>query len=214
MLYNGLKAFNMKHLEQQPQLAHSTTAQHNQSKGNSKLKLAVVILALTLVGGGILSALFSPATGDHLDQPSKDRLISEFAAVQAFKVSPVADAETTAAINSMNLNPQQAQQLRVQVLASANGSPLKSDLAWLELWDFADQDGDVVHISSAGFELDFPLANLPQRIAIPIDATAIVKVSGTTDGGGGITVGIKSGAMTASLPVLVPGQTLLVPVTF
>jgi hypothetical protein len=203
----------MKHLEPQPRQGHPTAAPHRRSN-NSTLKLAVIALALALGGGGILSALFSPVSGDNLSQPSKERLISDFAAVQSFKISPVVPAETIAAINTMNLTPQQARQLRARVQASANGSQLKTDLAWLELWDFAEQDGDVVHISSAGFELDYPIANIPNRIAIPIDATAIVKVRGVSDGGGGITVGIKSGAMSTSLPVLTPGQTLLLPVTF
>lgn len=53
------------------------------------------------------------------------------------------------------------------------------------------------------------LAKAPVTFAIPVDASGVVRVVGVRDGdGGGITVGLASGASKAVLPVMTEGQAL------
>lgn len=201
----------MKHLEPKPQLmAPPPSSKTLPTKRNPKTIFAIAALAFIVGLGGVMTGLLDPTPSDNLSEPTKTRLANEFPAALPIKLTAVAAHETGTALHSMALPPGK-RNLLMQTLSNA---PSKNSLAWVELWDFAAQDGDVVHISSAGFELDYPIQNTPARIAIPIDATARVTITGVHDGGGGITLGIKSASNDVSLPVIQPGEILNIPITF
>lgn len=201
----------MKHLEPKPQLlANPPSIKALPNKRSLKTKFTIAAFALILGVGGIMTAFWDPTPSDNVTETTKTRLVNEFPSTLPVKLTAVAPHETGAAMDSMALDPSQ----RNSLMQTLNTAASKNSLGWIEVWDFASQDGDIVHISSAGFELDYPILNTPARIAIPIDATAIVRISGVRDGGGGITLGIKNGISAISLPVIQPGETLTVPITF
>jgi hypothetical protein len=91
--------------------------------------------------------------------------------------------------------------------ATASARPPR--LAWLTLWDTDVQDGDVVRIDSQGYSRTVVLTKTPLTFAIPVPDSGVVTVTGIRDGdGGGITVGLSSGASTAVFPIMSVGQVL------
>lgn len=86
-------------------------------------------------------------------------------------------------------------------------------LVWLTLWDYRDEDGDVVRVVSSGYSRIVPIWHKPVTLAIPAPPNGVVNLIGAHDGFGGITVGISSGAVPVALPVLSEGQIVGVPVT-
>lgn len=205
----------MKHLEPQPQHAtHQMAPKVPSQKRNTRTMLAAIFLGLTLGAGSLMTAFWGPSSADDLSERDKAVLINEFSRAQAFQLAPVAAHEIDGALDMMRLSPDQRSALQTALNEQPAATSQKSSLGWIELWDFADQDGDVVRISSAGYQIDYPLLNAPARLAVPIDGTTTIKIVGVTDGGGGITLGLRSGAAAISLPVIQPGQSLTVPVTF
>jgi len=101
-----------------------------------------------------------------------------------------------------------------QTVAQAQSAamPAKSEqtkLAWITLWDTDSEDGDVVRIDSQGYSRTVTLTTKPVVFAIPVPADGIIKVTGILDGeGGGITVGLASGASKAVFPIMSVGQVL------
>ncbi len=89
----------------------------------------------------------------------------------------------------------------------------KVRLAWVELWDDRDADGDVVAVLAGGFSRIIPISHTPVRIALPLPAgLQQIQVRGVKDGGGGITVAIRTPAGGVPLPRLLVGQSISVPV--
>lgn len=95
---------------------------------------------------------------------------------------------------------------------AAQDAEIKLPLAWVTLWDFRDEDGDVVRVVSSGYTRLVPILHQPVTLAMPAPPNGVINVIGVHDGYGGITVGIESGAVPLSLPVLVEGQIVGVPV--
>ena len=93
------------------------------------------------------------------------------------------------------------------VAALSRSAPTR--LAWITLWDSDVEDGDVVRIESAGYSRTVVLASKGATLAIPVPASGKVNITGVRDGdGGGITVGVASGAVQAVLPIMSVGQVL------
>ncbi|WGS48900.1 hypothetical protein LFL96_14095 [Paraburkholderia sp. D15] len=91
--------------------------------------------------------------------------------------------------------------------AAANAAQLT--LAWVRLWDTDVEDGDVVRIESAGYSRTVTLTNRGTTFAVPVPANGQIHIVGVRDGdGGGITVGLASGAAQAVLPIMSVGQVL------
>ncbi|WP_152223349.1 hypothetical protein [Pseudomonas sp. SCB32] len=205
----------MKHLEPLPQEGLSQPAPQGQPRrSNRKIAFAVAALVLILGGGAALSALFDPSSSDSISASTRSQLTEQFAATKAVKLTPVPMNQIDTALATMKLTTVQRDALKRDLLSSPGSSGTQSTLAWIELWDFATQDGDVVHISSAGYELDYPIVKQAVRFAVPVDASSSITIRGVYDGGGGITLGLRSGVVALSLPVIEPGQSLQVPVTF
>jgi len=83
------------------------------------------------------------------------------------------------------------------------------ELVWITLWDTDAEDGDAVRITSQGYSRTISLTKAPVRYAIPVPASGTIEVTGIRDGeGGGITVGLASGASRAIFPIMSVNQTL------
>lgn len=86
-------------------------------------------------------------------------------------------------------------------------------LVWITLWDTAAEDGDVVRVTSDGFRQEVPILHAPTRVAVPLPSSGTVAVTGSYDGGGGITIGILSGSQRIPISYMRVGQTINVPVS-
>jgi hypothetical protein len=132
--------------------------------------------------------------GMRLTTAEKDALLRESQGEGAAALAEVAPASNPEPIST----PQ---------AASAAKSPLR--LAWITLWDTDVQDGDVVRIDSQGYSRTITLTKRGETFAVPVPASGIVTVTGIKDGdGGGITVGLASGAAKAVFPIMSTGQSL------
>ena len=68
---------------------------------------------------------------------------------------------------------------------------------------------DVVRLQSQGYSRVVILTRQPMTFAIPAAASGVVNIAGMRDGeGGGITVGVASGASRVTLPIMSVGQTI------
>lgn len=167
--------------------------------------------------GFALTSFFQQPSGDNLSDSKKTQIADEFSKVASLQLETVPAADLKSAINSMGLDQQQRAILENALRNSTSPQQDSSQdntvkMMWLELWNFASQDGDSVSISSAGYQATFPILKAPSRIAVPVDANQPIQVTGVHDGGGGITLGAKNGQNRLSLPILAPGQTIQLPV--
>lgn len=82
------------------------------------------------------------------------------------------------------------------------------------LFDDRAQDGDVVTVHGYGFAYTVPLYHTPTwvQIPVPMNGPGSVTITGTYDGGGGITLGVGVPGTTLPIPALYPGQSLTLPV--
>ena len=206
----------MKHLEPEPHAA-ATEIRSSAYSRPSRIKLFLIgALLVAGIGYGLTNAWNAGYT-DQVSEARKAELVAEFAKLKAVEVVRVDKEDLGPALDSMRLPPDQRRELETKLSAQGQPELTASDgsaLVWLNVWDFASADGDVVHISSAGYEIDVTLQKLQTRIAVPLDATGVVNITGVHDGGGGITLAVQSGAAPISMPVLRPGQMLALPVTY
>lgn len=166
-----------------------------------------------LVGAG-LGHMYGPPSGDHLSEQEKATIAGDFAKIRAVRLTPVTAAEWSGALDTMKLTPQARSELEKNLSPSAvtKQANNSSRLVWLELRDFASEDGDVVQIASEGYQIEIALFNAPTRIAVPVGAQGMLTIRGIHDGGGGITAALKSWDRPIPLPLMQEGQTLSVPV--
>jgi len=165
------------------------------------------------------------ASGDNVSDADKRMRQQAFAAMAPLPLSVVADADIPHAVDGMKLPAAGRAALMSALNPAARPAPpvaraprlepvrtrttAATRLVWLTLWDTDVEDGDVVRIESGGYSRTVTLTKAPLTFAIPAPADGVVEVVGVNDGdGGGITVGLASGAATAVFPVMSPGQTL------
>ena len=86
----------------------------------------------------------------------------------------------------------------------------RAELVYLTLWDDQAVDGDALSLTSGGVTVQLTLTGQPQTVALPVAGS--VWITGTHDGGGGITAAVQTATGPAFFPVLAVGQTLEVPV--
>lgn len=202
----------MKHLEPAPQSPVPRAGFKERRKASG---LAMVLASLAVIGGvGFgMTHFWGDAPGDSISDARRQELTQNFLKASSVQLERVAIADIDKALASMNLKPEQARILKQELEKHATQpADQTTQLAWLDIWDFASQDGDVVHVSAAGYEMDVPIMNAKTRVAVPVDASKAVLVTGVVDGGGGITLGLKTGTGELLLPVLAPGESLTVPV--
>ena len=196
-----------------------------QKNKRSLLKFFLAGLAFIVAGGYSATYLFGEKRTDNVPDAKKAELATAFNTMDRVKLTLVTTSETAAAIESMRLAPDARQKLKAALVESDSKSALSAEpapaqkpdnlrLAWVSLWDSFDVDGDSVHLSSAGYEVDILLGKAPQRIAVPVDASGQIRITGLHDGGGGITLGIQEGTSKVLLPILAPGQSLIIPIAY
>lgn len=117
-------------------------------------------------------------------------------------LSPSDPAAIDGAIQGLHLGAVEKTRIRTAVEAGA------LDVGLLIVWDYMDQDGDVVAVSSAGFIQNITIVNAPTPIVIPYDGPSAVTVTGLHDGGGGITVAVASGGGPMQLRPLLVGESV------
>lgn len=170
-----------------------------------------LIAAFAIAASGFtLTNWMSPLPTDKIDAQQKQQLEKEFARLGSISLVRVAKADEDAVLDTMKLDPSTLQQLKRSIAQGTTGN--ETSLAWISLWDFAAQDGDVVTISSAGYSISVLLENKTADFAVPVDASRQIKITGLQDGGGGITLAIKNGKGSVSMPVLGVGQSYSIPV--
>lgn len=204
----------MKHIDPTP---HASAPAPRPSKAARRTSgIALILAGLVLVAGlGFgMSHFGGPPARDEVSDAQKQALEQNFLKLAPVQLTPVADAELDQALASMKLPPDQARALKQQLLGAPTVQPghQAMQLAWLEVWDARAEDGDVVHVSAAGYEVDVPMLHARTRIAVPVDASKSVVLTGVTDGGGGITLGVLTSMGVEQLPVLAPGASLTLPV--
>lgn len=170
------------------------------------LMIGAAILAAAVGAGVYLNNSGAPA-----DEPSPAQIAemesSWNAARQAGVSLPLVTPEERAeALASLDLPEEQEETLQAEIQAE------RVSLIWITLWDNMAQDGDIVSLYSDGVNLSVPLLNAPTRIALPRPAGGVVNLTGTKDGGGGITLGLMSGPDQVLIPPLTPGQVVGIPV--
>ena len=175
--------------------------------------------------------------GDEVSPSEQAARLNAFLAMNRLPLSVVDGSQVTDAVNSMELAPEDkaraiaayteqhsfvpaepdskpdpATQRVAPVGAQAKqAAPLAvgSRLAWITLWDSDVEDGDAVRIESEGYARTVLLKNKPVTFAIPVPASGTILIKGVRDGdGGGITVGMASGAAKVLLPVMSVDQTI------
>lgn len=202
----------MRHLEAQPVTKDPVKGQAARKRSLSGLYASLMALLLIGAAGYGMTSWWSPLPIDHITDSEKTELVTQFTRLRSIEIKQLSNQNLDMTLDSMHLDPSARRAIK-QTLETPPVSTGATTLAQIVLWDFAAQDGDVVHIASAGYEIDVPLTNEPRAVAIPVDASRTIKLSGVRDGGGGITVGIQSGAGKVSLPVISPGQVLALPVS-
>ena len=193
-----------------------------QKKTTSLGKLAAVAIVLSLCAWSVLPFLGTDA--DELSQSDRSQITQGMQNISAVPVQSVTEKEWDQALETVPLDVKSKAQL-VERLSRSDGQQEKAlitgdsklilkdcRLVWIDLWDFAAQDGDIVNVSSAGYSVQVNLLNAPSRIAIPVDASRIVKLTGLVDGGGGITLGVN--AASAQQLIIEPGGSFMLPVSY
>jgi hypothetical protein len=194
--------------------------------------VGIVAVSLHFGSGGAWWPL--PGHGDAVTEADANLRTAQFATLAPLRLSLIAPSENEAALGGMQLEPQAKMALAAALAASTVATPVAADpatapsaapassprleplrLAWVTLWDTDAEDGDVVRLDSAGYSRTVTLAKKPVTFAVPVPEDGIIKVTGIRDGeGGGITVGLASGASQAVFPIMSEGQTLGLKVSF
>lgn len=195
----------------------------------TKSLLVTCALLSVIISGAYFAhgSRFLPLTrhGDYVTEEQTQERLAAFNALGPLQMTLVTDKDIPAAIDEMPLPEESKQALLTDI---AKGSQTASDqpaalpvpahepapanplrLAWITLWDTDVEDGDVVRIDSQGYSRTVVLKKVPATFAIPIPVSGTINVTGIRDGdGGGITVGVASGPVTAVFPIMSEGQSL------
>ena len=194
--------------------------------------IVIIAASLHLGSGGPSWPLHG--SGDAVSQGNAELRAEQFAMLAPLPLSLVPTSESAAALDGMGLEPSAKASLAAALAAPASATRMASSsapapgaaitasakpeparLAWVTLWDTDAEDGDVVRLDSEGYSRTVTLAKKPVTFAVPVPQDGIIKVTGIRDGeGGGITVGLASGASQAVFPIMSVGQTLGLKVSF
>ncbi len=204
---------NPHHLKQAPQGAPAPQAKPQpmpQAKRKAMPKpilmaatAAVLAVSLTTAKGFLF-----PPTAEVAPAEAEVRL-NNFTAAPYVQLKPInlADPQEQAeALQSLQQAFPNPEELQAHVQASDR-------LVWIEVFDDCAEDEDIVNIRTFSYSQNIPLFNVPTRVAIGLSpGERNIMVTGIEDGGGGITVAIKTEGRLLPLPVMKPGQTILIPV--
>jgi hypothetical protein len=189
--------------------------------------------ALLFVGGGgaLGGWLWPTHHADHVSEQERTDRQAAFTRISSLSVPSVDASSVDSVLSTMGLQP--ADQLKMKVLLepkSGNapiGSPSSPPtptplpqpatpplrLVSVTLWDTHAQDGDVVLVSSGGYQREITLTNAVQTVSFPVSANSVVQFVGVHDGGGGITLGVGGPQQQVLMPIMSEGQTLTLPIS-
>jgi hypothetical protein len=163
--------------------------------------VVVALCGLAAVHFGALNA----RTDDVPWQEAQHRAAA-LAGLSSIGAAPVAQAEESAAVDTLGLPPV----ARAQIASDVQAGRVR--LVWLSLYDSDAEDGDAVLIRSGTFTHSMVLTHAPVAVPIPVVDGAAVTITGTVDGGGGgVTVGMVTPQGPLPLPPLSVGQTITLP---
>jgi hypothetical protein len=196
--------------------------------------IAIAAVTYAHLAGGGTGLSFPQGQKDASSDAERQQRISAFATQGSLTLRLVEHANVSVAVDSMELSPSSKRDLLTDVESPAPPAtaPVQSDhapiiapeplltrhaplrLAWITLWDTDVEDGDVVRIDSQGYSRTVALTKRGVTFAVPVPTDGTITVTGVNDGdGGGITVGLASGAAKAVFPIMSPGQSLGLSVT-
>ncbi|HET7924941.1 MAG TPA: hypothetical protein VFL30_08580, partial [Rhodanobacteraceae bacterium] len=179
----------MHHLDPQQLPPAAPRAQPRKS---SLTKWAIGAAVAVLGTGAGLSYLAPGESGDRVSNAQALQMQQQFAAHGAVSLELVPSDELDSAVNAMQLSQVESAALKSRVAPGIHGQAVR--LARITLWDSMSQDGDVIEVSSAGYQRAVQLMNAPVQLVIPVDSSSAAEITGVRDGGGGITLGVLSGA--------------------
>jgi hypothetical protein len=78
----------------------------------------------------------------------------------------------------------------------------------ITLWDNVAEDGDAVEVAGAGYSQKLTIMNHPTVYFVPFQPGGTIRITGLVDGGGGITLGVRTALGSQNLPPLAPGEIL------
>lgn len=201
------------HLKQAPQGAPAPQAKPQpmpqaKRKAISKPVLMAATAAVLAVSLTTAKGFLFPPTAEVAPAEAEVRL-NNFTAAPYVQLKPInlADPQEQAeALQSLQQAFPNPEELQAHVQASDR-------LVWIEVFDDCAEDEDIVNIRTFSYSQNIPLFNVPTRVAIGLSpGERNITVTGIEDGGGGITVAIKTEGRLLPLPVMKPGQTILIPV--
>lgn len=177
-------------------------------RGGRGFKAALAIAAAVLIGIGAYAG-FGPGGGDRIDgteSQSRMETFEAFSAAGGLRLDMVTNADVDKAIETLPAD------VRETVRQDVGKGAVR--LAWVQIWDTHAEDGDVVRFDAPGTApVQITAFNTPTTIAIPFPPDGRVMVTGVTDGGGGITIAVRSGAQEIAWPTMAPGDQFALPVT-
>lgn len=207
-------------MDAQPEVQPLKSPQ-NKSK-NKPQKLAIVAIAIAVISSATIPYLLN--NGDDLSPAQNTKIAENMSSLSPVSLELVRADELQTALDTIPLAPKEKQQLieslseqypNKQLLSDNNPPSLtltdQAKLAWVELWDFAKEDGDIVQVSSGGYQIQVNLVKSPSRIAVPVKEN-FIQLTGVTDGGGGITVGVNTG--NEQQLVIQPGTVFSLPISY
>lgn len=192
-----------------------------QPKRPSSLLWILSVLAVTLGLGSAGTFFFAPNAPDLVTDTEKQQRQIAFTKVRTLQAAEVEANRVDAALDEMRLSPSERTKLREMLPAENPVSPAAPPqptpaaplrLVSISLWDTHAPDGDVVAIATAGYRREVALTKVAQTITFPLDQAATVQIIGMSDGGGGITLGIRGPSQEILMPIMSEGQTLSLPV--
>lgn len=176
--------------------------------GGRGFKAVIAVAVAVMIGIGAYVGL-GAGGGDRIDDAesqSRSQTFDALSAAGGLKLDMVTSADVNKAIET--LPPDVRETVRQDVGKGA------VRLAWVQIWDTHAEDGDIVRFDTPGTAPVQVMAyNTPTTIAIPYPPNGRVMVTGITDGGGGITIAVRSGAQEIAWPTMAPGDQFGLPVT-
>jgi hypothetical protein len=182
----------------------------------------VLFCTAAVVLGGAATWLFAPAAQDRLTSAEIEQRSMAFAKILPLQLKAVPAQELDTRLADMQLAPvaqmelkqmlQKSQAPQAAVSPTASTKALQIRLVELALWDSHAPDGDVVRVTSVGYSRDVVLHKQPIVLAVPVQGSMPIQITGVHDGGGGITLGVQGALAPVMVPIMSEGQTIMLPV--
>jgi hypothetical protein len=153
---------------------------------------------------GALSALTPVSTQYAASQPQTNTTAAQAATQQQQATITPSQTQDFAGY----VDPQVKENLTQQIESD------QVRMVTFSLFDDRAQDGDIVTVHGYGFAYTVPLYHTPTwvQVPVPMKGPGSVTITGTYDGGGGITLGVGVPGATLPVPALYPGQSLTLPI--